>query len=178
MLKFDGKAVGAALFAVSTAFLPLGVQAQAAALGPHADLCNGNGSAALVQIDGFKSRTGNVRVQLYANNPSTFLEKGEYLQRVDVPVTRSGPMNVCVPVPGPGHYAVYVRHDANGNGKSDKRDGGGFSGNPDMSLFDLMAKKKPSMSKAQFAVGGETKPIRILLNYVQGLSFEPLKQYR
>src|SRR3546814_6981459 len=43
MLKFDGKAVAAALCAASAAFLPLGVQAQAA-VGPHADLCKNNRS--------------------------------------------------------------------------------------------------------------------------------------
>src|SRR3546814_12226428 len=78
----------------------------------------------------------------------------------------------------PGNYAVYVRHDRNGNGKSDRSDGGGFSGNPDVSLGDLVTKKKPSMSKAQFAVGDSTKEVRVVLSYVQGLSFEPLKQYR
>lgn len=177
MLKFDGKTVVAALFAAAAAFSPLGVQAEAA-LGTRPELCNGNGSAVLVQVDGLKSRTGNIRVQLYTSNPNTFLEKGAYLERVDVPVTRSGLMNICVPVPKPGHYAVYVRHDVNGNGKSDKSDGGGFSGNPDVSLFDLMSKKKPRMSKAQFSVGDEVRPVKIILNYVQGLSFEPLKQNR
>src|SRR3546814_10370797 len=76
MLKFDGKAVAAARFAASAAFLPLGVQAQAA-VGPHADLCKNNASAVLVEVVGLKSRTGNVRIQLYANNPGTFLEKGK-----------------------------------------------------------------------------------------------------
>ncbi|HEY9580254.1 MAG TPA: DUF2141 domain-containing protein [Rhizorhapis sp.] len=177
MLKFDGKAVAAALCAASAAFLPLGVQAQAA-VGPHADLCKNNASAVLVEVVGLKSRTGNVRIQLYANNPGTFLEKGKWLERIQVPVTGNGPMNVCVPVPKPGNYAVYVRHDRNGNGKSDRSDGGGFSGNPDVSLGDLVTKKKPSMSKAQFAVGDSTKEVRVVLSYVQGLSFEPLKQYR
>src|SRR3546814_4960339 len=53
-----------------------------------------------------------------SNNPGTFLEKGKWLARIQVPVTGNGPMNVCVPVPKPGNYAVYVRHDRNGNGKS------------------------------------------------------------
>src|SRR3546814_13481728 len=60
MLKFDGKAVAAALCAASAAFLPLGVQAQAA-VGPHADLCKNNASAVLVEVVGVKSRTGTVR---------------------------------------------------------------------------------------------------------------------
>lgn len=178
MFKFDGKAVAAALFAATAAFSPLGAAAQAAAIGPHADVCESNGSAMLVQVEGLKARTGKIRVQLYASNPSTFLEKGKYLERIEIPVTSSGPLNVCVPVPKPGNYAVYVRHDLDGNGKSNRADGGGFSGNPDVSLGDLITKKKPSMSKVQVPVGGETRPVKIVLNYVQGLSFQPLKKYR
>lgn len=177
MLKFDGKAVGAVLFAATAAFLPLGAGAQAA-LGPNADICESNGSALLVQVEGFKARTGRVRVQLYANNPSTFLEKGKYLERIDVPVSPNGQLKVCVPVPRPGNYAVYVRHDLDGNGKSNRVDGGGFSGNPDVSLADLVTKKKPSMNKVQVPVGHGTQPVKVILNYVQGLSFQPLKQYR
>src|SRR3546814_14802793 len=87
-------------------------------------------------------------------------------------------MNVCVPVPKPGNYAVYVRHDRNGNGKSDRSAGGGYSGNADVSLGDLVTKKKPSMSKAQFAVGDSTKEVRVVLSYVQGLSFERSEEGR
>lgn len=177
MLKFDGKAIGAVFFAATTAFLPLGAGAQAA-LGPHADICESNGSAMLIQIEGFKARTGKVRVQLYASDPSTFLEKGKYLDRIELPVSPAGQMRVCVPVPAPGSYAVYVRHDLDGNGKSNSKDGGGFSGNPDVSLSDLVTKKKPSMSKVQVTVGSETRPVKVILNYVQGLSFQPLKHYR
>jgi len=176
MLNFAGRSVVATVSAAFTVFLPLG--AEAAAIGPHAALCDAGRSAVLVQVDGLKSRAGMVRVQLYASNRNTFLEKGEWIERVDAPVTRSGAMDVCVPVPKPGNYAVYVRHDVNGNGKSDRGDGGGFSGNPDVSLGDLITKKKPSMSKAQFSVGNDTRPIRVVLNYVKGLSFQPLKQYR
>lgn len=176
MLNFAGRSVVVAVSAAFTVFLPLG--AEAAAVGPHAALCDAGGSAVLVQVDGLKSRTGTIRVQLYSNDTRTFLEKGEWLERVDIPVSRTGAMDVCLPVPKPGNYAVSVRHDLNGNGKSDRSDGGGFSGNPDVSLGDLITKKKPSMSKAQFAVGNETRPIRVVLNYVKGFSFGPLKQYR
>src|SRR3546814_3979846 len=52
-------------------------------------------------------------------------------------------MQVCVPVKQPGTYVVSVRHDANGNGKSDRSDGGGMSGNPDMKVTDFIFKRKP-----------------------------------
>lgn len=148
--------------------------AQAVPLGPHAATCAANGSAVLVHVEGFRERTGNLRVQLYASEPSTFLEKGKYLARVDVPVTRSGPMEVCVPVAKPGNYAVSVRHDANGNGKSDRSDGGGFSGNPKVGLTDLAFKRKPSLAKVSFSVSGATRQVNVILNYVQGLSFGPI----
>ena len=176
MLNFAGKSVAVAVSAAFAVFMPLG--AEAAAIGPYSALCDNGGSAVLVQVEGLKSRSGKLRVQLYTNNSRTFLEKGEWLERVDVPVPSSGAANVCVPVPKPGSYAISVRHDLNGNGKSDRKDGGGFSGNPDVSLGDLISKKKPSMNKAEFSVGNETRPIRVVLNYVQGLSFEPLKRNR
>ena len=43
-------------------------------------------------------------------------------------------MPICVAVPRIGRYAVAVRHDADGNGKSGWSDGGGFSRNPRLSL--------------------------------------------
>src|SRR3546814_20122204 len=86
MLKFDGKAVAAALCAASAAFLPLGVQAQAA-VGPHADLCKNNASAVLVAVVGLQSRNGNVRIQLYANNPGPFHETRKRLEHTKGPLT-------------------------------------------------------------------------------------------
>ncbi len=58
-------------------------------------------------------------------------------------------MDVCVPVPAPGRYAVAVHHDLNVNGERDRQDGGGYSRNPKVSLM----KPKPSFSKAAFEVG-------------------------
>lgn len=179
MLKFIQQMTGKAAMSWSLASLlaiagVTGSASAQAALGPQAASCEKNASAVLVHVNGFKSRTGVLRVQLYAANPRTFLEKKKYLERVELPVTRQGAMNVCVAVPGPGNYALYVRHDANGSGKSDRSDGGGFSGNPQVSLTDLAFKRKPPLAKTQFAVGGSTREIGVTLNYVQGLSFKPV----
>ena len=65
-------------------------------------------------------------------------------------------------------------YDINGNGKSDKSDGGGLSGNPDMKLTDFIFKRKPKLAQVSFAVGGTTKRVPITLNYVNGLSFDPV----
>ncbi|SNS66326.1 DUF2141 domain-containing protein [Sphingopyxis indica] len=149
------------------------VAAQGATLGPAAHLCNRNATAVLVDVHGFKARTGTLRVQVY-NADKSYLEKRKWLDRVDVPVTGSGAMQVCVPVKQPGNYVISVRHDLNGNGKSDRSDGGGLSGNPDMKVTDFIFKRKPKLGEVSFAVGGSTKRVPVTLNYVSGLSFEPV----
>lgn len=171
MLKLSGVAA----FALTAAALPLAAAnaAQAAAVGPFAASCQNGGPAIVARVSGLKAATGTVRVQLYADNAATFLEKKQYLRRVDVPA-RGGSMDICVPVPKAGRYAISVRHDVNGNGKSDRADGGGFSGNPSVSLGDLAFKRKPDLTRVAFAVGGETKVVPVTLRYVQGLSFKPI----
>jgi uncharacterized protein (DUF2141 family) len=143
-----------------------------AALGPDAAACasGSNRPAVLVSVNGFKNRAGRVRVQLYGSNPADFLARGKKLRRIDLPVTGAGAMNVCVAVPSPGKYAVAVRHDADGNGKSGWNDGGGFSNNPKISLLDL----KPSHREVAISVGRGIKPVNVVLNYRRGLSIGPV----
>ncbi|NCP11739.1 MAG: DUF2141 domain-containing protein [Sphingomonadales bacterium] len=168
MLKF-----GFIPAALGVAALAVPVAANAVILGPAAATCASGERGVLVTVAGLKQRSGKVRVQLYAAK-SNFLDKGVWLERVDVAVPASGNVDVCVPVETAGNYVVSVRHDLNGNGKSDRKDGGGFSGNPDVKLGDLIAKRKPSLSATTFRVGNSTAKIRVVLNYVQGLSFEPI----
>jgi len=160
----------AGLIAAAT---PLGA-AGATVLGPHADDCDGTKPAMLVRVEGLKSRTGTVRVQSYGGDPARYFDKGAYLERVELRVPASGAIDVCMPVPHPGAYAVSVRHDANGNGSVDiGSDGGGFSGNPSYSLFDAMFKRKPSPVQVQVRVTGLT-PVPVVLNYVHGTSLGPI----
>ena len=167
MSKFLGTAIAASLALLA----PLG-SAQAATLGPDAGVCNGGrGPAVLVRVDGFKARTGEVRVQIYGGNPRDFLAKGKWLKRVDLPVTASGPMDVCVALPGAGDYAVAVRHNLDGRGKSNWNDGGGFSRNPNISLTNL----KPDYDEVSINVGNGIKPLGVLLNYRRGLSIGPVR---
>ena len=146
--------------------------AAGAVLGPEASACNaGSGRPAfLVNVSGFKQRSGEVRVQLYPANGS-FLAKGKWLRRIDVPVARSGPMRICVPAPRPGTYAIAVRHDVQGNG-SDWNDGGGFSRNPKLSLL----RYKPTYQQVSIKVGSGVQPVDVLLNYRQGLSIGPARR--
>jgi len=158
---------------VAVPLLTLAAPAQAMVLGPDAAVCAPGSSApaALVTVDGFKAHTGNLRVQVYGPNPDEFLEKGKWLKRIDLPVTRDGPMQICVALPHAGNYAIAVRHDVNGTGKSDWNDGGGFSRNPRLSLFSL----KPAHSAVVMGFGAVPKPVNIVLNYRQGLSIGPIR---
>lgn len=147
------------------------LSAAKAALGPDAGACRTASSrpAILVNVSGFKARTGRVRVQIYGADPGEFLEKGKKLRRIDVPVSNSGMMPVCVAVPGPGRYAIAVRHDVNGNNRSDWSDGGGFSRNPRLSLSSL----KPRYRDVAISVGNGLTPTQVILNYRRGLSIGP-----
>jgi uncharacterized protein (DUF2141 family) len=144
--------------------------------GPFAGACSQgiDSPAMLVRVTGFKSRTGSVRVQLYGGDPERYFEKRAYLRRIDLPVPGAGPLDVCVPAPAPGTYAVSVRHDVDGTGRTGREDGGGMSGNPEMSLFDLMFKRKPAPDKVAVQVGRGVRVVPVVLNYIEGLSFRPI----
>ncbi|MFC3713410.1 DUF2141 domain-containing protein [Sphingoaurantiacus capsulatus] len=141
-------------------------------LGPDAAACRAGttGPSALVRIYGFKDRGGNLRVQLYGNNPDQFLAKGNWLKRIELPIVADGDMNVCVELPSYGDYAIAVRHDRDANGKSGWNDGGGFSGNPKLSLGNL----KPDYEDTSFAAGQGVVVVDVIMNYRNGLSIKPV----
>lgn len=123
------------------------------------------GPAVLVDVKGFASATGNIRIQSYPGTADAWLSKGAWLNRIETPVKVSGEgMHFCVPVPEPGRYGIAVRHDRNGNGKTEiSKDGGGFSNNPSINIFNL---GKPSVSKAAFYAGPGVTKITIKLRYM------------
>ena len=122
----------------------------------------------LVHVAGFKQPTGKVKISLYGSDKSRWLAKGGKISRVKVPVTGKA-MDICVPVPAPGRYAVAVHHDLNVNGERDRQDGGGYSRDPKVSLLN----PKPSFAKASFAVGNEPARVGVTLLYIRGLSVGP-----
>ena len=150
------------------------VPAAATAIGPHAARCESGQAGVVVNVTGFRVRTGTVRVQLYAANPRTYLERRQWLVRGDLPVSRTGDMPVCMPVTTAGRYLVSVRHDVNGNGDSDRSDGGGFSGNPNVSVLDMILRRKPNINRISFNVEDTPVRVNVVLNYVNGTRFEPV----
>jgi len=166
--KLTTKATLTGLAAAGAAFL---FQAPAAAqLGSDAQVCRGGGQAVLVTVDGFRQRSGNIRVAIYGSDPRQFLARGQTLRKINVPVTNAGAMRICVALPGPGRYAVAVRHDVNGNNRSDWSDGGGFSRNPRVTLTSL----RPRYENVAINVGRGVTPVNVVLNYRFGLSIRPV----
>lgn len=154
--------------------MPARVSAQASSvLGPDAEACRaGHGPALLVKVEGFKKPQGDLRVQIYGDKPEAFLARGEWLRRIDLPVNGTATMPVCVSLPSPGVYAIAVRHDLDGNGRSGWNDGGGFSRNPSLSLFHL----KPSFEKVAINAGSRIMEVPVVLNYRHGLSIRPFER--
>ena len=124
---------------------------------------NGKGPAVRVNVHGVNSSTGTIRVQSYRGIKSEWLETGKWLSRIETPA-RTGNMSFCVPFSSAGTYAIAVRHDVNGNGKTDiTKDGGGMSNNPGINIFNL---GKPSYTKTKFEVGSGVTTITIRMKYM------------
>nr|WP_137677125.1 DUF2141 domain-containing protein [Parerythrobacter lutipelagi] len=122
-----------------------------------------SGSSVKVNITGIETSSGNIRVQSYRGTKADWLEKGRWINRIELPASK-GSMTVCMPLPGPGVYGIAVRHDTNGNGKTDlSQDGGGMSNNPSINIFNL---GKPSYKKTQFSVGDSPSSITIRMRYM------------
>ena len=134
-----------------------------------------SGPAVLVDVTGFKNRQGQVRVRVFGGPTNTYFDKRQALSRIEVPVPATGRVTFCIPVPRPGAYAVDIRHDTNLNGKTDRSDGGGASGNPQLGLFDMLFARKPNPHKVQVQVGNGVTTVPITLMYLQGGSFRPAR---
>lgn len=151
-----------------------------AILGPNPDACAADapGSAALVQVHGFKDRVGKVRVELYPATDEDFIAPGSRLraegkvfERIDVPTPPTGDAEVCVALPAPGIYAITVLHDRNANGKLDVfSDGYGFPNNPRLGYG------KPAVKEATFTADGPLTRLDVVLNYWNGFAARPLRK--
>jgi len=117
----------------------------------------------LVSVNGIKEASGRVRVQSYPATGNAWLAKGRWLHRIETRAN-SGTMQFCVPLPAAGTYGIAVRHDVNGNGKTDiSKDGGGFSNNPSINILNL---GRPSVKKVAFQAGPGVTRITINLRYM------------
>lgn len=131
----------------------------------------GAGPSVLVTIKGLRGNKGDrldgkVRVQIYRATKADWLERGRWLNRIES-LPKGNSMQFCMPVSKAGDYGVAVRHDVNGNGKTDiSGDGGGFSNNPKLSTFRVITGRAAvSYKSSKFTVGNGVKQIVIDMNY-------------
>lgn len=135
-----------------------------------------SGPAFLVEVQGLKDRTGNLKLEVYPANDRDFLADdnllvaaGKTFRRVEVAVPASGNPTLCVRLPGPGRYGVTVLHDRDSNRKFGWRvDGIGFASNPRLGLG------KPKAANASATAGNSPTRIEIVMNYQRGLGMRPL----
>ena len=130
----------------------------------------GGSPAVLVHVVGLKNGAGTVRVQAYGPGGASFLQKGKWAARVDVPAGGRRDFEVCLPLAATGDYAIAVRHDANANKKSDLNDGAGFSHNPKLSILG-----RPNFAQTAVPVQRGTTRLSVVMNYRQGFSVGPIR---
>jgi len=168
------------LFAATLVTGLIATPAAAQLLGPDAAACapGSTQDAVLLTVDGFKSRDGNVRVELWPGVQGDFLRdhhqlvaEGKAYARVTVPVPASGPANICVKLPGPGTYALGAFHSPSGERKFNfRRDGVTFTRNPKVGL------SKPKADQVAVTYGRGLNREVVTLNYLRGLAFKPVPQ--
>ena len=137
---------------------------------PDDPTCARGGSpSVLVHVVGLKNGAGTVRVQAYGPGGASFLQKGKWAARVEVPAGGRRDFDVCLPLPATGDYAIAVRHDANANKKSDWNDGAGFSHNPKLSILG-----RPNFAQTAVPVQRGTTRLNVMMNYRSGFSVGPV----
>ena len=149
-------------------------------LGKAEGQCRANeqGPAFLVDVEGLKDRKGRLKLEVYPANNEDFLEDdnilisaGKTFRRVEKPVPKSGPVQLCIRVPSAGEYAVSLLHDRDSNRKFGWRvDGIGFAGNPRIGWG------KPKASKASAVANSGPTRLTIVLNYQRGLGMRPISR--
>ena len=168
-----------ALAAALLFVLPFAVPAQAQILGGDAAACSpGGGPAILAQIAGLKDRKGRIKLELYPAEEGDFLADdsvllaaGKTFRRVWTTIPASGPVAVCIRVPRPGRYALFVTHDRDGKNKFNFfSDGAGFPGPGKLGM------SRPKLQRALVDVGPGTAERVVQMQYLHGLGgFSPTK---
>ena len=136
------------------------------------------GPAFLVKVTGLKDTSGRLKLEVYPANDGDFLtddnilvSAGKTFRRVEQPVPKSGPVELCIRVPAAGTYAVSLLHDRDGDRKFGWRvDGIGFAGNPKLGW------SKPKAAQASAVANSGPTSLTIVLNYQRGLGIRPLPQ--
>ncbi len=146
-------------------------------IGEDAGLCrSGRGPAIQVNIQGLKDRTGEVWLELYPATEADYLrpdmdlvKERKTFRRTRSRLPAAGNVEICVKVPGPGRYALLLRHNRVGRDKfSFWNDGAGVPGNR------ALGRSKPTLDQAAVNAGPGITAVNIKLQYLRGFGFSPL----
>ncbi len=139
------------------------------------------GPALMVEVVGLKDHIGKLKVEVYPGVDGDWLQDdnkllmaGKTFRRVEGSVPAEHNPRICVRLPGPGRVGLLVLHDRDSNHRFNyQRDGIGFSRNPSLGL------SQPSADSVAITVGPGVTPVRVVMNYRNGLlSFGPIKGTR
>ena len=137
------------------------------------------GPALLFDVVGLKDRAGRLKLEVYPDNDDDFLaddnvlvNAGKTFRRVEIETPPSGPITLCVRVPGPGTYSVVLLHDRDSNRKIGLSvDGLAFPGPPRKFCWH-----KPSAADTTITAGPGITRSTITMTYRSGIfCFAPLK---
>lgn len=129
--------------------------------------CPDESHAIRVIVKDIRKADGTITADLHGDNPKEFLKKGKKILRVRV-AARVGSVEICLPAPRPGVFAVGLYHDVNGNKKFDKNFLGlpaepyGVSNDPAMRLGP------PRHEDASFTVGPRGTTVEVTLRHGMG----------
>lgn len=147
--------------------------------GSDANACtSGRGPAILVNVLGLKDRQGQVKLELYPDNPDDFMRSdtdlltaGKVFRRVTVATPVTGAVSLCIKVPHPGRYALLMLHSRRAQDKFDVfADGVGLRSNA------RIGRARPSVDAATVAVGSGIVSLDIHTQYLHGLGgFSPMR---
>ncbi|MCU6454594.1 DUF2141 domain-containing protein [Sphingomonas sp. A2-49] len=154
--------------------------AGAQVLGSDAAACSpGGGPAILARVIGLKDHKGRIKLELYPATDADFLEDdskliaaGKTFRRVWTGIPATGEVAVCIRVPRPGRYALFVTHDRDDKNKFNFfDDGAGFPGEGKLGM------SRPKVDRAIVDVGTGTSDRVVRMQYLRGLGgFAPLKR--
>ncbi|WP_028967309.1 DUF2141 domain-containing protein [Sphingomonas phyllosphaerae] len=153
--------------------LPLVAPAAGAqVLGSDAAACTAQqGPAILATVTGLKDRTGTLKLELYPPNEKDFLagdddlaREGKFFRRVTIAPPATGDAAICIRVPRPGRYALFLGHDRDGKRKFNFwSDGAGFPSN------HKIGRARPKLADALIDVGPGITRTTIRAQYLRGL---------
>ncbi len=152
-------AAGAARAADSAAPAPAAPLTGGALEGPP---CESRPYSILVLVRDIKDDRGTITLDLHGDDPAKFLKSGAKLARLRFPA-QTGEMKICVPVDGPGVYAIALYQDRDSNLKLNKSWIGIPSEPFGVSRDQPFRMAAPRHREAAFEVTGPLTPVTVTL---------------